>query len=153
MALRLLHLQALGLAALRLSDSLVTPLNVTAYAFELGKYLEELKKTASGLDYTAISFDKTESLVSKVQASAIELEKQAECALKSLASLDHVSCPRRRAYLAKGALARIKSINTRRAAFERGFISKEGLPKRPWYKHLGVAPGINLGYGSTTFPG
>ncbi|KAN0097547.1 hypothetical protein V8E55_001993 [Tylopilus felleus] len=47
---------------------------------------------------------------------------------------------------------RVKKVNQKLAMFERGFISEEGVKNREWYKHLGVAPGMYLGYGATTFP-
>ncbi|KAG7095262.1 hypothetical protein E1B28_006035 [Marasmius oreades] len=50
------------------------------------------------------------------------------------------------------AVKRVRAVNQKLIAFERGFISEEGLPGRAWYKHLGVAPGLWLGYGATTFP-
>ncbi|KAG6335106.1 hypothetical protein ID866_3975 [Astraeus odoratus] len=51
------------------------------------------------------------------------------------------------------AIERVQAVNRRLIAFERAFISKEGIKDREWYKHLGVAPGKWLGYGATTFPG
>ncbi len=36
---------------------------------------------------------------------------------------------------------------------ERQFLNPQGLQKRPFFKHLIQAPGINTGYGSLTFPG
>lgn len=36
---------------------------------------------------------------------------------------------------------------------ERTFTSPDGLPKRPWYKHLLYAPGLYTGYGVKTLPG
>lgn len=48
---------------------------------------------------------------------------------------------------------RIQAVNKKASAFERGFISKEGIKDREWYKHLAVAPGKWLGYGATTLPG
>ena len=73
---------------------------------------------------------------------------------------------------------RIQAVNAKSSAFERGFISAEGIKDREWYKHLAVAPGkwlgsyygflfcmflfvvveldsvfYLLGYGATTFPG
>lgn len=36
---------------------------------------------------------------------------------------------------------------------ERMFTSPEGLPKRPWFKHLLYAPGLYTGYGVKTLPG
>lgn len=35
---------------------------------------------------------------------------------------------------------------------ERQFLGR-GLPKRPYYKHVIQAPGLYLGYGSSSFPG
>ena len=72
---------------------------------------------------------------------------------KELAGLSEITCGKKRGKKAAHLMKRIRSINKRKASFERGFISKEGLPRRPWYKHLAVAPGLNLGYGSTTYPG
>jgi len=51
------------------------------------------------------------------------------------------------------AIKRVQAVNSKLIAFERGFISKEGIKDREWYKHLGVAPGKWLGYGATTLPG
>ena len=31
--------------------------------------------------------------------------------------------------------------------------SDEGLPRRPWYRHLIYAPGFYTGYGAKTLPG
>jgi len=35
---------------------------------------------------------------------------------------------------------------------ERTLTSTEGLPKRPWYRHLLYAPGYYTGYGVKTMP-
>ena len=43
------------------------------------------------------------------------------------------------------AAKRVQRANARLVAFERGFISEEGIKDREWYKHLGVAPGKWLG--------
>jgi len=52
----------------------------------------------------------------------------------------------------KEVLAEIRGINKKLQGFESGFISEDGLKGREWYKHKGVAPGLWLGYGATTFP-
>ena len=36
---------------------------------------------------------------------------------------------------------------------EQTLISEQGLPGRPWYRHLIYAPGLLTGYGSKTLPG
>jgi N-acetylated-alpha-linked acidic dipeptidase len=35
---------------------------------------------------------------------------------------------------------------------ERVLLSPEGLPRRPWYRHLLYAPGTYAGYGARTMP-
>ncbi|KAF7967266.1 hypothetical protein HWV62_35015 [Athelia sp. TMB] len=50
------------------------------------------------------------------------------------------------------AVKRVRAVNHKLITFERGFISKEGIPQREWYKHLGIAPGRWLGYGATPLP-
>ncbi|KAK0495781.1 hypothetical protein EDD18DRAFT_1309958 [Armillaria luteobubalina] len=52
----------------------------------------------------------------------------------------------------KEAVKRLRAVNQKLIAFERGFISEDGISEREWYKHLGVAPGKWLGYGATTLP-
>lgn len=43
------------------------------------------------------------------------------------------------------AAREVRAVNQHLATFERGFISKDGIKDREWYKHLGVAPGKWLG--------
>lgn len=40
---------------------------------------------------------------------------------------------------------RVQKANSKLIAFEKGFISEEGIKDREWYRHLGVAPGKWLG--------
>jgi N-acetylated-alpha-linked acidic dipeptidase len=48
------------------------------------------------------------------------------------------------------AARRLGRCNKRLIAFERGFISEEGIKDREWYRHLGVAPGKWLGMSCLT---
>ena len=43
------------------------------------------------------------------------------------------------------AIKRIREVNQKLIAFERGFIHEGGIKDREWYRHLGVAPGKWLG--------
>ncbi len=49
--------------------------------------------------------------------------------------------------------AKRKVLNDGLAVAERKLISAEGLPGRPWTKHLLYAPGTFTGYGASTLPG
>lgn len=53
----------------------------------------------------------------------------------------------------KKAVKKIQAVNKKLIAFERGFISKDGIKDREWFKHLGVAPGKWLGMYSFIFVG
>ena len=39
------------------------------------------------------------------------------------------------------AVERVRAVNQKLVAYERGFISEGGIKDREWYKHLVVAPG------------
>jgi N-acetylated-alpha-linked acidic dipeptidase len=47
----------------------------------------------------------------------------------------------------------IRQVNSKVYKSERYLISEQGLPGRPWYKHLIYAPGFYTGYGVKTLPG
>jgi N-acetylated-alpha-linked acidic dipeptidase len=49
-----------------------------------------------------------------------------------------------------GAVAQLNQVLLRA---ERALTDPDGLPRRPWYKHLLYAPGIYSGYGAKTMPG
>jgi N-acetylated-alpha-linked acidic dipeptidase len=36
---------------------------------------------------------------------------------------------------------------------ERAFLDPQGLPGRPWFRHLLIAPGLTTGYAPWPFPG
>jgi len=69
-----------------------------------------------------------------------------------LDSHSHSECCSRGLRKLKHAVKRVRAVNRKLCAFERGFISDEGIKDREWYKHLVVAPGKWLGYGATTLP-
>jgi N-acetylated-alpha-linked acidic dipeptidase len=49
--------------------------------------------------------------------------------------------------------AALKTLNDQLIQVERMLTSPDGLPKRPWYRHLVYAPGLYTGYGVKTLPG
>ncbi len=49
--------------------------------------------------------------------------------------------------------ARLGALNRELIESERRLTNAEGLPRRPWYKHLLYGPGVYTGYGVKTVPG
>ncbi|KAJ6539630.1 hypothetical protein B0H19DRAFT_1179879 [Mycena capillaripes] len=206
----------IGLELLRLSSSLVLPLNTTHYAYELENYLEGIESIAlressikvdlsplrksivalqvasHSLDLEKVSAEKhLRKIIHKIAKRKSNLEKmlrEAWCLLKKLfgkechkksAEDQNHGCldqqqglhdeilyglamhagfhgPTFHANLSrKGlrkAVQRIRAVNMKLIGFEKGFISKDGIPEREWYKHLAIAPGKWLGYGATPMP-
>ena len=56
-------------------------------------------------------------------------------------------------YVDSGNFSEIAEINRRLYQLERRLIDEDGLPSRPWFKHLVYAPGLNTGYAAVVFPG
>ncbi|BGO96033.1 hypothetical protein NBRC10512_002451 [Rhodotorula toruloides] len=132
--------KVLGLAAVRLVDDLVLPINVTAYAVELGKYVDKVASLplASSLDFTRLR-----SLTSAILLTSQRLESKGIKVAHAVKEKGD-----------KRAIRQLRAVNKAIKAFETGFLGDEkGLKGREWYRHLGVAPGRWLGYGATTLPG
>ena len=49
--------------------------------------------------------------------------------------------------------AKLGALNRELIESERTLTNADGLPRRPWYKHLLYAPGVYTGYGVKTVPG
>jgi N-acetylated-alpha-linked acidic dipeptidase len=49
--------------------------------------------------------------------------------------------------------AKLSVLNHELIESERRLTNADGLPRRPWYKHLLYAPGVYTGYGVKTVPG
>jgi N-acetylated-alpha-linked acidic dipeptidase len=49
--------------------------------------------------------------------------------------------------------AKLGALNRELIESERRLTNDDGLPRRPWYKHLLYAPGVYTGYGVKTVPG
>ncbi|EIW82081.1 Zn-dependent exopeptidase [Coniophora puteana RWD-64-598 SS2] len=169
----------LGLQLLRLSGDWILPFNTTHYSYELEVQVERVEAIASNLA-PELDFSSLEESVRKMQAASIALDverteaehqlqtaiihyyhrhyisdrvRKAICKIKKALGKECDATSGRSSRKLVEAIERIQEVNHKLIAFERGFISKDGLKDREWYKHLGVAPGRWLGYGATTLPG
>ncbi|GMQ83001.1 MAG: transferrin receptor-like dimerization domain-containing protein [Rhodothermia bacterium] len=151
-----------GRATLRLAQADVLPFRFGSLAENIRKYLDEVKELAdetrekTETDNSLIASgayklaaDPTKPYVPPVEESAVpflnfaplenafsELENAAEEADGSLTS----------------ATPSVE-MNFMLAQVERAMTSKDGLPRRPWFRHQVYAPGFYTGYGVKTLPG
>lgn len=104
-------------------------------------YVTEIDSTAAakgmeGLDLSSVSraLDRLEEASGRHEEVLAGLEDLTEAELRDRAD----------------ALERANRLVYRT---ERALTSEEGLPDRPWFRHLLYAPGVYTGYGVKTMPG
>jgi N-acetylated-alpha-linked acidic dipeptidase len=163
--------QTVGTAVIRLADADVLPFDfinfaetVKRYVDELGKLLKNLqdeikernKQIAEGV-FTAIADPKEPYVPPSMEdvppyLSFAPLENAVESLTQSAERYDRVAKKtlQMKAPLPAGTL---KGVNAKLIQAERTLISPDGLPGRPWFKHLIYAPGFYTGYGVKTLPG
>ncbi|HEX4486024.1 MAG TPA: transferrin receptor-like dimerization domain-containing protein, partial [Terriglobales bacterium] len=164
--------QTIGTAVMRLADADLLPYDFTALADTTHRYLDEVQKLLktkqdeaaernAELDeglFTATADPKKTSVApprkdlpphlnfAPLQNAMDALTRSADRYQKAL---DKVS--------ANGELKisgdALKALNVTLLQSERKLTSEEGLPRRPWFKHLIYAPGLYTGYGVKTLPG
>jgi N-acetylated-alpha-linked acidic dipeptidase len=164
--------QTIGTAVIRLADADLLPYDFTALADTTHRYLDELQKLLKkkqdeaaernleldeGLfDATAdpkktsvapprkdlpphLNFAPLQNAVDALSRSSDRYQKALD---KATANGE--------LYISGDAL---NSLNTLLLQSERKLTSEEGLPGRPWFKHMLYAPGLYTGYGVKTIPG
>jgi N-acetylated-alpha-linked acidic dipeptidase len=163
--------QSAGHLVLRMADADVLPLQFASQAQTLDDYLHELHQL---IDERR---EQAQRLTELRQAHVFELaadptrplgppEAQAEVPYLDFSPLDNAVAHLKRAahgydqaYLELAANGLILSVAARARldatlqGLEQTLTSEQGLPGRPWYRHLIYAPGIYTGYGAKTLPG
>jgi len=107
-----------GLIALRLANADILPLDFSLYADSLRQFVDDLKKTAGVKENLDLSL--LLSKIAEFKSEGVKLNKAASAALLR-GKLNSES---------------IKKTNEKVIAIERGWLSEEGIPGRPWFKHL-----------------
>ncbi len=163
--------QTIGTAVIRIADADVLPYEFNNFAETVRRYLDELKKQLNSMQdqikernrqiaegaFTATADPKvtfvppsTEEVLPYINFAPLEnaidvLAQGAERFDKAARKLAQSSSP-----LTKETL---KGINQKLIQSERKLTNPDGLPGRPWFKHLIYAPGFYTGYGVKTIPG
>ena len=140
-----------GLLALRFANADVVPLNYSIYATEVASYLEGLERIAPE-DFFATT---VRPLIAKSHAwrdAAAEMNRKLEAwRAGELAAGAAVSDCRPAAGTPPLQPAAATRINAAIMAQERALLDDEGIPGRPWFRHLIYAPLPS--YEAETLPG
>jgi N-acetylated-alpha-linked acidic dipeptidase len=122
--------RVLGLEALRMADTDILPYDYVAYAREIRAYLESAKRKASDAGLSSANFDAAQAAAARF-ATAADRARHLQVAPNSNPA----------------------QLNVVLRQVESAFLSPDGLPNRPWYKHTIYAPGEFTGYAAVVIPG
>jgi N-acetylated-alpha-linked acidic dipeptidase len=144
-----------GLLALRFANADLLPLDYTLYAAEVAAYLQGLERIAPA-DFFAREI---QPLVQACKAwekaaSQVSAELEAWRRGKACSARPAPAGPARAAERLAGRRAKVintEAFNASLMAEERALLAEEGLPGRPWFRHLIYAPLPS--YEAETLPG
>ena len=157
--------QVTGTAVLRLANAELLPFHFEGLTETVARYRDEVTELLSSRRDQALERNRQldEGVFTALSNpwQPTQPPKRADVApALNFAPLDNAltglrqSAERYEAALAKaGAAGRPPELNRLLLRFERTLGSTEGLPRRPWYRHLIYAPGFYTGYGVKTLPG
>jgi N-acetylated-alpha-linked acidic dipeptidase len=133
-----------GLMAMRLAGADVLPLRFSTYGRDLQVDLDNMRRdivrrarTPAGPDgKPAIAGDFTQLLAAlqEFSAAAEAVDRATDAALPGADA------------------AAIRRLNEALLQVERAFLDQKGLPNRPWFRHMLIAPGLTTGYAPWPFP-
>lgn len=159
--------QTIGTAVIRLADADVLPFDFSDQADTIKKYIKDLQKLlkdkqddigeqnkelAEGV-FQAMNDPRRPTVEPKIEPVPPHLNF---APLENAADTLTRSAERYKKAMAKAGLEDSGSygdLNAKLIETERKLTNDDGLPRRPWYKHLLYAPGVYTGYGVKTVPG
>ncbi|WP_373694159.1 M28 family metallopeptidase [Edaphobacter paludis] len=118
-----------GLEVLHMADADVLPYDYQTYGKEILSYIEAAQRHAAK-DNLKLDFTATLTAAQRFAAAAAAVHT------------DQANPP-----------ADAAALNRTLRSAEEAFLNPEGLPHRPWYKHLIYAPGEYTGYEAVVIPG
>jgi N-acetylated-alpha-linked acidic dipeptidase len=159
-----------GHALLRLAEAELLPLHAQAVAAALARYVDDLDRATERMrQQTTEAHRLLDERVYELAASATDPVgppardsdvpylsfaplRNAVAALAASAKPFDAAWAAALADPARLAPAQLAAANAAAGAAEQALLGEAGLPGRPWYRHLIVAPGLYTGYGAKTLP-
>jgi len=164
--------QTVGTSVIRLADAEVLPFDFVNQADTVGRYMknlqkllaekqEQIRETNQELDeglFKATLDPRRPTVAPPREEVPPHLNfAPMENAVESLnRSAKHYqeALAKKQVNLGDDAVtAKLGDLNRMLIESERRLTNADGLPRRPWYKHLLYAPGVYTGYGVKTLPG
>jgi N-acetylated-alpha-linked acidic dipeptidase len=131
-----------GLEVLRMAQADALPFDYESYGSEVGQHLERAQRRAKELGWKDMDF------ISAFKAAA-HLTAAGRAARQAAAAATGMrQAPR----LAMRQAPRLARINAALMEAERAMLGN-GLPRRPWFRHVIYAPGEYTGYAAVAIPG
>jgi N-acetylated-alpha-linked acidic dipeptidase len=164
--------QTIGTSVMRLADAQVIPFDYTGLAETVGRYQKELEKLAKdeadslneqnrelrdGV-FTAVNDPRAPTIAPDSAATPTHLdfaplEDGVDALTRAAAQYAAAAADTDGTALDRVSPEKLAAVNAVLIRSERALLSPEGLPNRPWYRHLLYAPGFYTGYGVKTVPG
>lgn len=163
--------QTVGTMVLRFADADVLPYEFGDFADTVHRYSEELKTMLRNRqdevrDRNQALDDGMYNAASDPRRPTVAPQREAIPPFLNFAPLDNGEAAitrsaehysrAMRAFSRNGnapAPQALQELNTKLLQAERQLTDPDGLPRRPWYKHLVYAPGYYTGYAPKTIPG
>jgi N-acetylated-alpha-linked acidic dipeptidase len=163
--------ETIGTSVMRLADAEVLPFDFTDLADTVHKYAKDLEKLLADKQEEIrernqelqegvfrATFDPRHPTVAPQQEEVpphlnfAPMENAAE-ALTHSADRYQKALAKTESALSETQEETLHTLNAKLIDSERKLTNDDGLPRRPWYKHLLYAPGVYSGYGVKTVPG
>jgi len=163
--------QTIGTAVMRFADAEVMPYDFVDFADTIQKYTKDLEKLLA--DKQEEVRERNKELDEGVFKATLDprrptvappredlpphlnfapMENASEALTRS-AEHYRKALSQKQASLSEIQVETLRALNQQLIESERKLTNDDGLPRRPWYKHLIYAPGVYSGYGVKTVPG
>lgn len=137
--------QLFGLLAMRLAAPEVIPMRFGTYAADLESLLEDLQRQ--------LMRKKREASIAESTRVALEVDfGPVESALEELGNAGSAADQTADSIVAARDSEAAARLNDAFITVERQFLTQDGLPERPWFRHALFAPGLTTGYAAWPFP-
>ena len=162
--------QTVGTSVMRLADAEILPFDFVDFADTIQKYTKDLEKLLA--DKQEEIRERNQELEEGVFKATLDprrptvapekeevpphlnfapMQNAADALARSAEHYRHALSHAQSA-LTDAQADSVRALNQRLIESERKLTNADGLPRRPWYKHLLYAPGVYSGYGVKTVP-